>query len=389
MKIIQELHGGGSSAGNFLVEDGQGRVVVMKFANWSGIGSNGIPWLKSQFDRLKELKGSLDYTDKKLVPEVYEYVEDENSAYYTLQYYDKGVPLSTYHLHNLDKNEEDFLNDLYDLLSLLSEKFYSQEKLSVPDGYLERVHKERLNYRLGLLYKKEGEVYEKLIKNRSIKITGKNYELESLFSRMWALEKIVINGKEYQNTRILWDKFNNMDLLNQVKPAFLPRLAHGDALLRNFMKLPNEELIIFDVRGVNLPDNSPARIDIPYELGKLLHGILLEVIRNDLFSLEMEEETMNFHLNYDAVHKGVAKFIQVREKMPDLFKNHPSINKVLKNEENWFGKAIFAEATHFLADAINRLENDPTGRHTMAYYLIGTILLNEYMQNYSQRKQGV
>lgn len=380
MEILQELHGGGSSAGNFLVKDIRGRVVVMKFANWSGIGSNGIPWLKSQFDRLKDIKESLQNADKDLVPEVYEYGEDQESAFYTLQYYEDGKPLSTYHLENTFLTKEDFLKDLDKILYLLAEKLYSQEKLDVPSGYLERVHKYRLNYRLGLLYKKEGEVYEKLIKNRCIKITGKNHPLETLFSKMWNLDKIVINNIEYENTRILWDRFNCSNLLEKVKPSFLPRLAHGDALLRNFMKLPNEELVIFDVRGTHLPNNSPARIDIPYELGKLLHGILLEIIRNDLFTLEIDEHNMHFHLNYDLNNPSIDKFLKVRESMPSLFKNNISIKRVLSEEENWLNKAIFAEATHFLADAINRLENDETGRHTVAYYLIDTMLLNKYMQ---------
>ncbi len=384
MKIIRQLHGGGSSAGTFLAEDKKGREVVMKFSNWSGIGSNGVPWLKAQFDRLKELKKQLPTIGASTIPEVYNYSENSDGVFYTLQYYKEGTPLSLYHLDSTEEESESFINDLNNLLTLMSDQFYSQGKLEVPNNYLERTHISRLNYRLELLYKKEGEVYEKLIKGIFVEINDNDYcEIENLFDEIWRLDNILINNKSYLNARVLLEKFEKTPhLLDKLKPQFLPKFAHGDALLRNFMKMPDGTLNIFDVRGVELPDNSPARIDITYELGKFLHGILLEIVRNDLFSLDIKKEKglIKFQLQYDLNHKGVVKFLEVRKKMPKLFKNNPSLNKVLLDEPDWLQKAFFSEASHFLADAVNRLENDSSGKHAIAYYLIGTILLNEYLQ---------
>lgn len=393
MKIIKEFQGGGSSAGTLLVEDNSGKKVVLKFANWSGIGSNGIPWLKAQFTRLKELKASLSPLGASRIPEVYDYAESNDGVYYTLQYYPKGIPLSIYHFERPEAGTEDFFKDFIELLSFMSKEFYSKGKLETPDGYLEHVHISRLNYRLGLLYKKEGDVYERLIKNRSFKLNnGATYKLEELFNEIWNLDIISINNQDYLNASTLLHKLkNDAVILDHLTPSFLPKFAHGDALLRNFMKIPNKPLIVFDVRGVELPDNSPARIDISYELGKYLHGILLEIIRNDAFTLEITKQNgfLSFQLNYDLHDKRVLNFLAIRKEMPTLMKNHAALNQIMQEESDWFQKSLFCEATHFLTDAVNRLENDLSSSHAIAYYLIGTLLLNDYFNEHESIHSGI
>lgn len=385
MKIIKQLPGGGSSAGTLLAQDANGREVVLKFANWSGIGSNGIPWLKAQFARLKELKASLSPLGASRIPEVYDYVENNDGVYYTLQYYSEGIPLSIYHFERPEGGSDAFFNDFNELLTFMSEEFYAQGTLEIPEYYLEHVYIARLNYRLGLLYQKEGEVYEKLIKNRSVTLDdGTVYSLAEFFKEVWNLDMISINHTDYLNARILLEQLNDPVVLEQLKPSFLPKFAHGDGLLRNFMKMPDEQLMVFDVRGVELPNNSPARIDITFELGKYLHGILLEIVRNDAFILEITKNkgVLSFQLHYDLSDNRVSNFLEVREKMPGMLQGHAALNQVMKEENDWFKKALFAEATHFLTDAVNRLENDPSSRHAIAYYLIGIMLLNDCFNKY-------
>ncbi len=386
-EMIRPLQGGGSSAGTFLVRDHSGREVVLKFANWAGIGSNGIPWLKAQAARLRELKQDLPAEGAERIPEVYDYFEGKGLVYYTLEYLHGGKPLSIYHLEKTDGDAESFLDDLDTLLTMMSKQFYSQGKLDVPDGYIDRVHLNRLNYRLGLLRKKEGDVYERLIKNRSFEFSNEGYrDISELFDQIWSSGFVSINGKKYPNVSTLLSSLEtDSSFLQWLQPKFLPKFAHGDGLLRNFMKMPDGGIKVFDVRGVILPDNSPSRIDIPYELGKFLHGILLEVIRNDLFDLKLTRhgDDLDFVLEYDSNNQNVLNFLEVRRRMIELFKSHPDLIEVLKDEPDWLEKALFAEASHFLADAVNRLDKDLSGRHTIAYYLIGTMLMNEFLSDHA------
>ncbi|MFA5088075.1 MAG: ROK family protein [Candidatus Omnitrophota bacterium] len=388
-KILKKLVGGGSSAGTYLVRDKDGREIILKFATWAGIGSNGIPWLQSQVKRLRELKENLPPLGASKIPEVYDYEEKEGLVYYTLEYLKDGRPLSLYHLEHPEGGPEAFLEDLENMLDLMAEQFYSQGRLDLPEDYIKRVHVSRLNYRMGLLKRQEGEVYERLIKNRPFKFgNGRHRDIASLFNEIWNRSTISINGHAYANApNLVYALEANPVFMEGITPSFLPRYAHGDALLRNFMRMKDGSIKVFDVRGVDLPDNSPARVDITYELGKFLHGILLEIVRNDLFDMEIRRGSggeLEFELHYDMDNPSVKNFLEVRRKMPELFKNHPGLNKILKDEPRWLVKALFAEASHFLADAINRLENDLSGRHTIAYYLIGTMLLNDYFGEVSE-----
>ncbi|MDI1352953.1 MAG: hypothetical protein PSV35_09375 [bacterium] len=166
-----------------------------------------------------------------------------------------------------------------------------------------------------------------------------------------------------------------------MKPNFLPKYTHGDALLRNFLRLPDGRQKIIDVRGIFLPNNSPALIDISYELGGIIHGFLLEIIRANLFDLKIQrnrEGLRCFFLQFQTNNTVVANFLEVRNQILNIFQNHVELQSILHGDPYWMTRAIFSEATHFLTDAINRLEQDSSGRHTVAYYLIGATLLSSY-----------
>ncbi len=389
-KIIRWLDGGGSSAGVLLVKDLKNQTVVLKFANWAGIGSNGTFWLKAQVSRLKELRNVLPPSKKERIPQIYDYFENidptgrNGLVYYTMEYIQHGAPLSLFYWDHPENTANQFLADLNEIVTFLSNDLYALGALPVPAGYIKRVHRNRLTYRLNLLRQTNGPVYERLIRDNKLSVGEIEYQdITALFEEIWKSDTIIINGKEYPNaTAILKGLEKTPDLFKLVS---LPQYGHGDALLRNFMKMPDTTPSkIFDVRGIELPENSPDRVDIPYELGKMLHGILLEVVRKNNFSIGLVRQTngrLSFILNVDAANPAVKTFFQVRSQMPELFKHNKALNEVLKNEPNWLKKAIFAEATHFLADAVNRLENDKSGRHAIAYYLLGVMLMQNIMND--------
>src|SRR5476651_1545111 len=100
--IINTFSSGGSAGKTLLIKhsDGDGSNRILKYAQWEGIGYNGIPWVESQAKRLKVLKKVIPQPAKLLLPSVYELHKSNNLIYFTSESYDNAVPLSSYYLHH-------------------------------------------------------------------------------------------------------------------------------------------------------------------------------------------------------------------------------------------------------------------------------------------------
>lgn len=385
-QVIKQFGTGGSSAGTLLVSDRKkGQSRVLKYDTWAGIGSSGIPWLRAQAARFIELKDILPKAVKDWIPNVYDIYDKNNLFYYTMQNYNHGHPLSFYYFDNPSKNINCFTNDINKILDFLSKYFYFQQKLNVPKDYIYKVHIEKIFYRLSFLLKREGIVYEKYIKNNTFRIGSRDCnDMVTFFSELMKSKNIIINDKEYLNAPFLINNYASTQTLKKLKPRFLPKYNHGDSTFRNYIKL-TDRMVLIDIRGTNLPNNAPARVCIPYELGKMLRSFLLEVVRNNCFSIKISQfpnKQFNFIFNYQTQNKSVNNFFKIRSLLPSLFKRHDGLNEILINEQDWLMKSYFAEACHFLADASNRLESDMSGYQTIAYYLIGCQLLNDFNKIY-------
>jgi hypothetical protein len=374
---------GGSSAKTMLVEKNK-KLVVLKYATWSGIGSSGIPWLKAQSKRLKALKKQLPEAGAKAIPFVYEQYDKDNLFYYTMEYFSDSYPLSIYYFAHPDDAASNYLSDIKKLISFLSLNVYSNGKLPVPKNYVEIVHLTKIKYRLSYLTQTHGEFYKNFLEKKYLHFKSKIYkDLSSLFHEILNEQKLIINNKLYTNAPLILSFIEKSpQIISNLTPKFLPKYAHGDGTLRNYLKLKNGEFILIDVRGIDLPNNAPSRICIPYELGKILRTFYLEVVRKNLFSINVENDGkyIKYTLEYDSSDPSVLVFFDIRKKLEVTMAQHSELNLILTKEPNWIEKVFFAEACHFLADASNRLESDPKGYQTIAYYLIGTILLNEYCE---------
>ncbi|MDP3732900.1 MAG: aspartate aminotransferase family protein, partial [Candidatus Omnitrophota bacterium] len=382
-EILDLIRNGGSSAATFLVRDSQKREVILKYSDWAGIGSNGMEWLKAQYKRLRQLRESLPPQGAALIPQVYDYRETEEYVFYTHEHLRNTEPLPFYFLRHASGGAQAFLDAIGNLLDLFSQFVYSQGKLDAPDDYVEKTHLKRIDYRLGLFANRDTEVYERLIKGRLFSIGGKQYQdISYLFEDLFNRETIYINGKKYPNLPELLEILKSQpELLERLHPGFIPEYTHGDLLLRNILRSADGSLHIIDVRGVDLPENAPSRIDITYELGKVAHSFLLELVRNNLFDLDIQQENGDFYvgLRYKTEYPAVVNFLKARDIFPEFLKRHPALAHLLKDEPYWLEKTLFAEATHFITDAVNRLSQDTSGKHSLAYYAIGTKLLYGFL----------
>src|SRR4051812_35482124 len=98
-EILGAFETGGSSASTLRVRSADGRLAVMKYSEWEGIGANGSPWLRAQADRLVELKTVLPPAGAAAIPVVYERCAVGSLYYYTMEHLE-GTPLSIYHFQD-------------------------------------------------------------------------------------------------------------------------------------------------------------------------------------------------------------------------------------------------------------------------------------------------
>jgi len=378
-KIIKKISSGGSVGKILIVKDKAGNNRILKYAEWEGIGYNGIPWTEMQAKRLVTLRKVVSQKAKKLLPVIYVTHKEKKLFYFVSEYYDKSVPLSIYYLSYEGEIIKPLLKDINNVLSNLSNYFYSLGKIKAPKNYLKRNYFGRIDYKLELLKQQKGEIYERYFKNKKFTIDEHTYtDISLFFEDLLKRNKVIINGKEFINATILLARIkkNSPELM----PGFLPKYTHGDLLLRNVLKLPDGKTVFIDVRGVPLPNNYPSRVCIPYELGKILHSIEMEIIRTNNFKMAafIKNKNLEFQLFYNLENKNIDAFLKIRQKLPSIFSRNKDLQLNLKEEKKWLEQAYLLEALHFLSDVVNRLEQDKTGYHSIAYYLIGTRLLNTF-----------
>lgn len=357
---------GGSSAKTLLVADGNCQKVL-KYATWEGIGSSGVPWLRAQSARLQELRGFLPSDCSLVVPEVFEEYMGDSFFYYTSEYFHGSEALSVYFFKHPQEARVAYLTEINQLITGMVGYFYAAGRLPVPEGYIGKVHLNKITYRLSYLTQRTGLFWDEYLHGTS---------LPRMFKELLTAGTIHVNGREYCNApRLVAALQNNPHTTASLTPVFLPEYAHGDSTLRNYLFLADKTIALIDVRGNTLPGNAPSRICVPYELGKMLRTFYLEIVRQNAF--QVSGGASSFALEFDVGNPAVAAFLEVREQLINALPTNSALAALLADEPDWLRKTLFAEACHFLADAANRLESDRSGRQTLAYYLIGTILLND------------
>ena len=377
-EIIREYSDGGSASRVFMIKK-MDSLMILKYATLEGIGYNGKPWNKQQAIKLIRLQECLPTESKNLFPKVFEYNETSSYNYYTMEYFD-GVSVPKV----LFREQVDFIKLIDNILKTLRDKLYLLEVRECSTNGITINHYNRIVHRVGLLNLRDGEVYSSFIKDHNISIGGEKFkDLTFFFDRLFKEETIEINGQLFLNMpqiiNLLEQNLNELD--KSLSPQFLPVFAHGDLLLRNILLNKTGEIKLIDVRGENINEKIPSTISLEYEMGKIFHSFLSELIRNDLLIVKMKNQKGRFQFFLDLKwNSKIPAFLNARGKMPDLIRKHFEKTVFWDNENKFLWHTLLSEASHFAADAINRLIQDSSGSHSIAYYIISIILFENILR---------
>ena len=380
-KFVKEFSEGGSTGRVFLVQK-KDFFIILKFASMEGIGFNGKPWNKQQFLKLKNIQECLPKESTKLFPKVFEFHETDEYNYYTMEFF-KGISVPRY----FSRKPQMIIPFIYNLLERLNNDLYSIGNRLGYSDYITKNHFDRITHRIGLLNKREGPVYNSYIKNREMSIGGVRYDDLTFFSdELFKFESININGFEYINMPKIIDllQSNLSEIDKSLSPQYVPSYVHGDLLLRNVLLNRSGEIRLIDVRGDNVNEKIPSVISLEYEMGKIYHSFLQELIRNNLISIEIQRcnNRVKFFVRFKK-NNLVSAFLNIRNILPSLIKERFRDTVFWGNRNSFLNHVLLSEAAHFAADAVNRLAQDPSGCHTLTYYIVSVVLFNDLLSRFN------
>ncbi|MDD5437514.1 MAG: hypothetical protein PHX20_08240, partial [Candidatus Omnitrophica bacterium] len=299
-KLIQSYGRGGSSSYTYLAENAEGRRVVIKYSDWEGISGNGTPWIVRQVEKLKRIETGFPEAARGLYPKVLDFYHEGDIAYYAMECFDGAMDITKYYFYDPFVNPEDIYQSVDSFVTLMADTHYKHDLEVYPDELKTNVLK-RMRYRTGLLTRHEGEIYDRLIKGRSFKVGEVAYpDASYFFGNLMAARYVTINGKVYPNLPILMDilEKNGPALQQRLGPTHYTPFSHGDLPLRNVLLLPDKSARIIDVRGQNIHETSPSKTSVEYDLAKIAHGFLLELVRNGYYTLDASQGGAGFEFKY-------------------------------------------------------------------------------------------
>jgi hypothetical protein len=238
------------------------------------------------------------------------------------------------------------------LLHQLKQHSYDNAAQPAPPDYVDRLHFRRVRERIAM-----------------------TCELCSSFQAIVAAKEVVINGVAFANIEEILNRLESSRAIRAlVTPPRVGPYAHGDLHFEN---------ILFDpaTLGVKLVDPRGYPLcDIYYDLGKLSHST---------------------HGKYDLIHEGRFALLHTSEAgriratvtFPDraLVRAYDQINSHLRNwcyeltgDDEWaVARMLFNEAMHFCADMPFHLNGDGEQAKSIAIYLTGVRLLNQFVADWN------
>jgi hypothetical protein len=289
---------------------------------------------------------SLPTEVKHLYPEIIFHGESNDKVYMEQVYYD--LPTLTQCLILQKIGVDEAIGYIRWLFVELFGNLYSKYQIPCPSDYLKQYHFLRVWYR--------------------IKHT---LERAPIFSQFLNASTIFLNGKEYFNIpAILLFIENNELLCRKIKPNFVSPFVHGDLHFGNILvDFTKRKCIVLDPRGYEYCDPY-------YDFGKLSHSA------NGKYDLIHEEM---FDLSWKITGKSIIASLQFPE--TQVLRLYEEINYNLKpmyyeftqDNEAWL-KTLFNEAMHFCSDMPFHLQEDNLEQKSIAIYLTGVLLLNEFIE---------
>ncbi len=252
------------------------------------------------------------------------------------------------HLLYSDSDAADGIRRMRHVLFELTELAYERDTTAAPPNYVDELH------------------YQRVWKRQEL-----TQRLSPLFQPLIAAEKIVLNGREYLNTRPLLEWISSFDPATaMVTPPRVTPHAHGDLHFENILVDPRSTRFrLVDPRGYKL-------CDLFYDLGKLSHSTngLYDLLHEDVFGLEIASGPREIvaQISFPDAHL-VALYAEINEALRRCCFE-------ITNDPLAVVRMLFNEAMHFCADMPFHLVGDGKERKAVAIYLTGVRLLNEFVE---------
>ena len=320
---------------------------------------------------------------------------NRNSAFFYSMEYRPFETLSEYLLCDPAANGQEFFSRLDVALRHQVRMLYDQPETWIvadqpgEDSYLQKFYIDRFRRRLTLLADPGANLNSDWIEG----IAPVNHAA-LMFTRLMSTDTLTINGITYPNLPRLLELLDiHKDKINQIEPKLLG-LAHGDGHIGNIGfeigKRIEDGFVLFDLRGAD----ANARIDIGYDTGKLafsfLHALIdrAHALKVPASSLEVNEETReaNVRLEFDASQMDIILLhLELRKQLWGFLQNHQPLTDVFRKmgeePEIWLVRTQLGEAIQLLGPAPDRLKDDPSGSISMTYYVLTTLLLNNFLRS--------
>ncbi len=391
-EVVKEFYDGGSAANTFLTRNIDGNERIVKISQWEGIGGNGMPWLIAQYNKLRDYRDELPFDTATLFPKVCCFGTGDDYFFYSSEFFKNYQTLPTCYLSPESTVKQDLSTTSDHLVSVLCGKIYTLRQNEITNkNHFHDTHISRLNYRVGLLTQNNGELFHRHIESNPILLGNSIFgDITQLFKGVLKQETIFINGREFPNMPAFQRLIdgNQSPLSADLSPAYYPQYYHGDLLLRNVMMNGAGKLRFIDVRGQVAHNKTPSQITVDYEMAKIHHSFLVELVRNDHFTLDRRYKNgknyFTFHFENSAITR---QFIQAWQDFFAILEENESFQKGVNSKHNWRGHIYLSSALHFATDAINRICQDISGQHTIAFYLLSIIMLDDFFCHWRQGKR--
>jgi len=252
---------------------------------------------------------------KRHFPEIIRYRLNREPTFYEMPCYNSST-LRTL-LLNGEIQVEEAVKYLHQILDLLFNHVYPQDRRPAPENFVRQVHLKKIYLRL-LETKQSAELFRDVIEK----------------------DTIVINNIEYPNIMTIVNRINhNTEFLKFVSPLHTCR-THGDLHFDNILiDRDTNNFILLDPRG-------NYEYDICYDLGKIWHSChgLYDFIHTRRFELKIDHHHHHHHIQYEITdEKSLQNYHVILQSLPEILSRYD----LLKEEGDWITKTLFAEAALF------------------------------------------
>jgi len=382
--------GGSSMQTFFATRRSDGASCVIKYSDWEGVSSDGIPWLLGQAVKLRSIQqDSTVPTDlKNLYPKVLEVFQGQQVAYYVMEQFRGAQDLARHYLDSPEIGAQEMFQELKQVSIRLVDA-YREKGLESKEGEIDFNVLTRAEKRLGMLANKsDSQVYRRLVQGKPFVLGPLQYkDAGHFFEELMQADTLKVNGAVYKNLPHLLKIMR--DALAQIQertgPTHFCDLTHGDLSIRNFLKCPDGQLKIIDVRSPTRIHNvTPVSTSVEYDFAKIFYSPFMELVRNEFCLIDADDgwnaEQPSFQFTFRS-HPTVDRFLGLRRLLHEHFADTDMRHQLKISHPAWHLIPQFGEALNYASDAVHRLSQDPSGKHSLMYYLEATRQLSGLLEN--------